>query len=515
MSAPVFRSVLNSLYGRITAVFLLLVMLLGASLLLISQLMSEQYSQEIMQRLNQSVAMYVAGQEPLLVNHQVDETVMDQLASRAMVLNPSLELYVLDSEGRVLSHRLPQGSIQQDHVDMAAIQDYLEQRKPWPVLGTDPRQPETPKTISVAPLSDKYSQTESVDGYVYAIIGGQHYQQLRAAVMESYVIRVGGLMMLGSVLIAAIAGCLVFFLLTRRLTRLQQRVQTFDPANPTLSIASLTATEQAPKEMPEKAPEACHEIEQLSRAFQQMAQQISDQFEALHTLDQNRRELITNVSHDLRTPLASMQGYIETLILKNATLTEQEREMYLHIACKHSQRLGELIKELFELARLESGGIQPDLEPFSLLELVYDSVQEFGLSASKKQIKLSIHCTQTDCFVVADIALIHRVLQNLIDNAIRHTPEGGRVELSIHQYDGYTRVEVSDTGKGIQSHDIPYIFERFYQSQQQEPAGKIGTGLGLAIVKRILELHQTGIDVHSQLDQGTSFVFSLPGLKEE
>jgi signal transduction histidine kinase len=123
---------------------------------------------------------------------------------------------------------------------------------------------------------------------------------------------------------------------------------------------------------------------------------------------------------------------------------------------------------------------------------------------------LNIHHEEEDCFVVADIALIHRVLQNLIDNAIRHTPINGQVDIRVDRDIQNALIEVSDTGKGIQTHEIPYIFERFYQSQQQEPAEKIGTGLGLAIVKRILELHKTGIDVQSQLNQGTSFIFALP-----
>ncbi|MBB1487146.1 sensor histidine kinase [Oceanospirillum sediminis] len=508
MSASSFLPVINSLYARITVVFLLLVILLGGSLLTISQLMSEKYSQEIMQRMNQSVAMYVAGYKPLLVDRIVDEKVMDELTARAMILNPSLELYLLDQQGQILSHRLPQDSVQLQQVDMNPVQDYLQGKRPFPILGTDPRQPGEPKAISVFPLTDTLANgQQQTSGYVYAIIGGQLYQQHRDAVMESYVIRVGALTMLGSILIAAIAGSIVFFLLTRRLTGLQTSVQAFDLTNPAASTELVQA-------MPEQAIRRSNEVDQLQYAFHKMARQISDQFDALRTLDENRRELIANVSHDLRTPLASMQGYIETLMLKNDSLDSEQRAEHLRVAYKHSQRLGDLIKELFELARLESGGIKPELEPFSLLELAYDCVQEFGLLAEQKQISLRIHCQQEDCYVVADIALIHRVLQNLIDNAIRHTPEGGRVDVQVSQQEGNTQVTVSDTGKGIQSHDIPYIFERFYQSQQQQPAEKIGTGLGLAIVKRILELHKTGIQVSSEIDQGTSFAFVLQGHQE-
>lgn len=511
----------NSLYTRLSAVFLLLVVLLAACFLFLSQWMSEKYSQEIMQRLNQPVAMYVAGQKPLMLNGTVDEKAMDDLAARAMILNPSLEIYILDHQGRILSHRLAPDSVQLDAVDMEPLEDYLNNARPFPILGDDPRQPDKANTFSVFPLNGSDTQGINDDqpmGYVYAIIGGQLYQELRTSVMDSYVMQIGGLMILGSVLLAAIVGCLLFFFLTRRLARLRKNVSDFDLNNPSSNALSGDLLNQQSQEkssdsegmVSPQSSEKGDEVEQLNETFQQMTRHIAQQFESLRTLDENRRELIANVSHDLRTPLAAMQGYIETLIIKNGSLNEIERQEYLTIAHKHSQRLGQLIKELFELARLEAGGIEPNLEPFSLLELVHDCVQEFGLAAEKKQIRLNIHHEEEDCFVVADIALIHRVLQNLIDNAIRHTPINGQVDIRVDRDIQNALIEVSDTGKGIQTHEIPYIFERFYQSQQQEPAEKIGTGLGLAIVKRILELHKTGIDVQSQLNQGTSFAFALP-----
>lgn len=528
----------HRLYARLSAAFLLLVILLAASFMLLSQWMSERYSLEIMQRLNQSVGMYVAGQRPLMINGAVDEKAMDELAARAMILNPSLEIYILDTQGRILSHRLPEDTVQLDQVDMQPIQDYLTTSRPFPILGDDPRQPDRANSFSAFPLSapnkgestsspiSSQSSDDQTLGYVYAIIGGQLYQQLRSSVMDSYVIQVGALMMLVCVLVTAIAGCILFFFLTRRLTRLRKEVSGFDLKNPSLpqrmhqpEAAQGGRQKDSQEESLEQNQDlsqavkhtTADEVEQLNQAFHQMAHKIVQQFDSLRVMDENRRELIANVSHDLRTPLAAMQGYIETLIIKNGSLSEQERQDYLTIAHKHSQRLGQLIKELFELARLDAGGIEPNLEPFSLLELVHDCVQEFGLSAEQKQISLNIHHSEEDCFVVADIALIHRVLQNLIDNAIRHTPENGRVEIRVNRDAADNAlIEVSDTGKGIQTHEIPYIFERFYQSQQQQPAEKIGTGLGLAIVKRILELHQTGIDVHSRINQGTSFAFVLP-----
>ncbi len=489
----------NTLYAKLTLAFLLLVTLLGGWLLFLSQSISERYSQEVMQRLNQSVAMYVTEQQQLIRDGQVDEVAVDELASRAMVLNPSLEIYILDVEGKIISHRLPEDAVKLSGVSLGPIDTYLSAGQHFPILGDDPREPANANAISVSPII----ASGELQGYVYAIIGGRLYQQLRDSVKDSYVLRVGISLMVSSVLAAAVVGSILFFFLTRRLTHLRRKVHRFDPAKPeryALEFERSTPVPSQPRD----------EIDQLNDSFRKMATHIAQQFDALRSLDETRRELVANVSHDLRTPLASMQGYIETLLIKDESLDAQEKKQYLTVAYKHSQRLSRLIAELFELAKLESGGIEPKVEPFSLMELAHDCVQEFGLTAEKNQVRLDIQSSLNDIFVVADIALIHRVLQNLIENAFRHTPAGGRVAINISQTDSGALVKVSDTGNGIQTHEIPYIFDRFYQSQRHEPAEKIGTGLGLAIVKRILDLHKSRIDVDSQPERGTSFLFELP-----
>ena len=493
----------NTLFAKLTAALLLLIVAFGGAILVLSNAMSEMYNQEVMQRLNQSVAMYVADQQPLLNNGNVNEQAMDELAERAMILNPSLEIYLLDPEGNVLSHRLPEGSVQTESVDIGAVSTFLEQGVNMPVLGTDPRMPEKENVFSAAPLM----QNNQTQGFVYAVIGGDTYQALRDSAENSYAKKISTVLIVTATLIAAIIGGTLFYYLTRRLTRLRKKVTTFgDTRTGSLPISFNSPSETNARN---KTRPKLDEIRELEESFQRMADQIDGQFEALEMLDKTKRELIANVSHDLRTPLASMQGYIETLIIKNNTLDDEQRKAYLETAHKHSQRLAGLINELFELAKLESNTVEPNIEQFSLLELVHDCAQEFTLKAEGRNIDLEVQAKE-DCFVSADIALIHRVLQNLLDNAIQHTPESGKVSIKVERNQANARVEVSDTGRGIQTHEIPYIFDRFYQAQHQERADKIGTGLGLAIVKRILDLHQSAINVKSQPNKGTSFTFELP-----
>jgi predicted ATPase/signal transduction histidine kinase len=223
-----------------------------------------------------------------------------------------------------------------------------------------------------------------------------------------------------------------------------------------------------------------------------------------------RRELIANVSHDLRSPLASLRGYLETLLLKGQVLAEADRRSYLEIALRQAQHMQTLISELFELARLDFEGYRIDAEPVNLGELVRDVAQKFGLAAQTRQVALALEIEPELGLANADIGLIERTLTNLIENALAHTPAAGRVVLSAHAEGARVVLGVSDDGSGIAGADLPRIFERFYRADTARRRDTKGCGLGLAIVKRIVELHGSEIHVESVADRGTRFWFDLP-----
>ena len=297
---------------------------------------------------------------------------------------------------------------------------------------------------------------------------------------------------------AATVGLLVFRLLTRRLKKLNTEVT--------------LATDSKFDSLPNLEPpaEGGDEIDQLTESFLAMSTQIRSQLEQLTENDRLRRELVANISHDLRTPLSAMQGYLETLIIKGDSLSDSDRDRYLRIARKHTVRLGVLIGDLFELAKLDSASVTPSLEAFSVPELLQDIAQEFQLEAERKEINLSIALDAGNALTVGDIGLIQRVLENLVRNAIRFTPKGGEITLRIAQRPQSVAVSVTDSGPGIAQQDIPRIFDRFYRSEQGEEALSESSGLGLAIVKRILDLHDSRITVISSPATGTRFEFELP-----
>ena len=484
---------MSSLYAKLSLSVLVLVAILGAALVWITHVTSDLYSQEVTQRLNQSIAMYVTDEEQLIDDGAVNRSAIEALAGRAMTINPTVEIYVLNPEGEILSHVFEEDSIVKSKVSLAPLQQFLAGQS-LPIMGDDPRHRNTQKIFSVSPIMDD-GQTA---GYLYAVLGGEKYDSIRASIEDSLILKTGLATIVGSLLVAALAAMGVFFILTRRLADLRRKLDAFQyddpdtlPAAPSLSGGG-------------------DEVDELTQAFHDMSTRIAQQYEALKHLDNTRRELIANVSHDLRTPLASLQGYIETLLIKENEFSAEDKQQYLRVAYKHSQRLSGLISELFELAKLDSGTVELKTETFSLTELVFDSVQDFELMARDQSIQLNIDAPDENLFVRADIALIQRVLQNLIDNAIRHTPAGRSITLKVRDSMNQALIEVADTGTGIAKHEIPHIFERFYQSKQQEHSGEIGSGLGLAIVKKILDLHQSHIHVKSELNRGTSFAFDLP-----
>lgn len=220
-----------------------------------------------------------------------------------------------------------------------------------------------------------------------------------------------------------------------------------------------------------------------------------------------RRDLIANVSHDLRTPLASLRGYVDTLLIKDDSLNFDKRRSYLEIVAKQSERLSHLVEQLFELAKLDFKGFEIDREPLKLDELGGDVLQKFELGAEQQEIALRFEAPDDVPFVHADIGLIERALENLIDNALKHSRAGGAVTLAIGCEQNQVRTKVTDSGDGIPEKDLPHIFDRFYRGDKSR--GTAGAGLGLAITKRIVELHGSRISVASSAESGTCFSFAL------
>ena len=493
---------MNSLFTRLSLALLLIMVTVGGGFYILERWTSQRYHEEITQRLNAAIAMYVTGQTVLIEDGTLNRQELERLAERAMVINPSVEVYLLDKSGRILGHALAPETVLSDRVDLGPITRLIGGRAKMPIYGTDPRNPDQKKVFSAAPVMD----SGDLQGYLYVVLGGKKYEELAGSVRDSYARQTSVIAIAALVIGGFLAGLVVFALLTRRLASLTRSVEEFSSvamggANGPPALLDTSMGGSAGRG---------DEISKLNGAFASMAAKIHDQFEALEETDRLRRELISNVSHDLRTPLATMHGYIDTLLLKNDELDPAEREGYLRISLKHTERLAALIGDLFELSKLDSGSMPLSLETFSLAELLHDVVHDFQLEARRRGVKLGLKGEPERALVHADIGLVQRVLENLIRNALDYTQAGGSINLEVCARPDDVAVSVSDTGCGIPEDEIDSIFDRYFRSNREQLSRGRSSGLGLAIVKRILDLHGSRITVSSSMNEGTRFEFNLP-----
>jgi signal transduction histidine kinase len=491
---------LRQLHVRAALVAIPLLALLGAGMVLLLQHYSEQTALEASQRMNLGLADYIVEHQPpglIGANGQAEAARMKELALNVMMINPAVEVYLLDAQGRVIAHALegvqgpdPVGR----SVDMAPVRRLLDERRGGnvrlPIVGTDPRNAGRLNTFSVAPVA-----SPSGMGYLYVVLNGNAAQSVSASLANSDALRALAV----SVALATALAAAVLLIAWQKLTRPLRRL--------TLELKAFRGEAET-----DDAGGAGDEIAVLRNAVHAMQQRIAQQFERLEAGDRQRRELVSNISHDLRTPLSSIQGYVETVLLRGEQLDGEARAAHLRTALRHVDLLGKRIADLFELSKLDAGRVEPKHEAFCLAELLQDVVQNYQLTAQQRGVRLNLAAgSHTQARVRADIALIERVLQNLIDNALRYTAQGGDVTLAIESQGAFMQISVSDTGRGIATEHLPHIFERYWRVTDAEEAGSsASSGLGLAIVKRILDLHGSVVRVHSEFKRGTRFEFLLP-----
>src|SRR5499427_5467161 len=480
---------LTTLYGKLAAVLLGLLCLIGSLYLGLTLMTTRLYEQEITQKLNRTLAQHLVADNMPLRGGRIDRQALQDIFHLLMVINPSIEVYLLDPQGAILAYSAPPGRIQRHQVALDPVHRFLRGSSAWPIFGDDPRSLTRRKVFSVAPIPPQ----GALEGYLYIVLTGEEYDSVTQMLQGSYMLRLS-LWAAGAGLVFAVGtGLLLFHLLTRRLRKL---------------AATMDAFQQS--EVADPVSQRGDDIDRLGATFQAMTRRIHQQVQTLQHTDRLRRELVAHVSHDLRTPLAALHGYLETLCLKDAQLTPQDRRHYLDIAVRHSTRLGTLVAELFELAKLDTHETQVHAEAFSLAELVQDVVQKFQLIAHQRQQQLQAQLADDLPFVWADIGLIERVLDNLLQNALQYTAPGGTITVALTLQGQSTAVHVTDTGYGIPPEDLPYIFDPFYRAGQGRHDATGGVGLGLAIAKRILALHGSAIAVDSAVPGGTTFTFSLP-----
>ncbi|WP_312431172.1 HAMP domain-containing sensor histidine kinase [Achromobacter sp.] len=482
-----------TLTQRLSGVFALLLLACCGASAWLQIAANSRYEQEVVQRLSSGLAQHIAGSTELMDAGGWKPDAVRSMFDMLMTVNPAVEVYLLSNDGRIVGDAAPPGQIKRERVDLAPVKRLLAGGM-LPITGDDPRSLDAQKVFSAAPVRvDGREQ-----GYVYVVLQGQAHDALAMDVSRTSVLRTTLWSIALVALLGLVAGLAAFALITRPLRSLTRAVRAFDGDDG----QALAALEQPADQTARNGDE----IAVLRRTFAQMGRRISDQWRELTRQDQQRRDLVANISHDLRTPLTSLHGYLETLRLKDESLDPAERRRYLDIALAQSRKVGRLAQELFELARLESGLVRLEPETFSLPELVQDVMQKFELAAEAREQHLTTDIAQALPPVRADLGLIERVLTNLLDNAIRHSPPGGQIALQLGLSRNRVQVQVSDSGEGIPQALRAGLFTR--ASALNRGPGEAG-GLGLVIVQRILQLHQSEIRLVDGAGGGAVFQFEL------
>jgi signal transduction histidine kinase len=450
---------------------------------------ARRYFETSHQRLNRDVAAHIAQFSSPFFNDTVSKQEAEKVFFNAMVMNPSIEVYLLNREGKILSYYAPEKELQLTTVALEPVRAFIASAGSEYIVGDDPRNRSAQKIFSAASIEKEAKPV----GYIYVVLAGEAYDATMKTLLNGHILGLTTQSMVITLAATLLIGLGAFRLITRNLQAIIDTVEEFHQGDLQSRIKIKSRDEFA----------------LLARTFNQMADTLAGNLEELKTAEALRRELIANVSHDLRTPIAAIQGYAETIMMKSESLTEADRERYTGIILQSSEKLRKLVEELFELSKLEASESKPYMEVFNVAELMGEVFVQYRILAQPKHLSVSYTSSQAAILVRADIGMIERVMQNLIDNAIKYTPEKGHITIQVDTVGTQVHISVANTGPGIPSSQLPHLFNR-YTTANPDKSPPSGMGLGLVIVKRILDLHVFPISVENTAAGETRFTFQMP-----
>lgn len=478
----------RSFFFRISLVLFLVLSLVALSYVALTSYLARNYYLETTQRLNRDIAHHLIHEVSPFVDGKVNEEALGTIMHSMMAVNPTIEVYLVDAQGEILSYVVLDKKVKLKSIDVTPIKTMLDSDHSTMILGDDPRNPGKEVVFSAAPvLRDKV-----VEGYVYIVLESEEQEFVSTSLLGSYFIRAGLITFVLSLLVAFALGLGLIYFLTRGLRKIYDGIQAFERGDYTRRI-NVSGND---------------ELARLAMCINDMGDKILQNIEEIKKVDILRRELIANVSHDLRSPIAVIHGYVETFMMKQDYIDDQEKKRYLKAIIINTEKLNKMVNDLFDLSKLEAKQIVPQKESVLMHEVLLELCQQSALLAEKRNIRFRSLIPEKQLPVSVDIQLVNRAIQNVIDNAIKYANEGGEVIVSAKSEKGSYLISVENTGEGIDKEDLPYIFERYYKGNT---VGSVqSTGLGLTIAQKIVALHGGTISVESTRKLKTAFVITLP-----
>ncbi|WP_299157658.1 HAMP domain-containing sensor histidine kinase [uncultured Tenacibaculum sp.] len=494
----IHKTVSNKLIKKIKCAFFIIILIIGGVYICTTFFLLKQFYSQTTQQLNANVATHLVDEKfredsPFLENGEVNKNLFDDLMHDMMAVNRAIEVYLLNKKGEivysvVLEH--PENDKNIKSVDLKPIKEFISNNKSY-ILGDDPRNKENKKIFSAASF-----EKNGYSGYIYIVLASQKYEQVCEKLFTKFFFDLGVRSTLITMLFAVIVGWISIWFLTGNLRSIIYYVNKFKEGD-----------------LSSRIPNAANsDLSILALTYNSMAETISLNIQHINEVNQFRKDFIADVAHDLRTPLTAIKGYVETLKRKE-NITVKDRFLFMSIIEKSASHLGNMINELFEHTKFEAKKIEVKKEFFNISNLVLDLQKRYNLISASEEIELLVVKEQAVKPVYADVLLIERAIQNIIENAIKFTPKRGKITIKLlDENKENVTLKIIDTGKGICISNQEHILESYTQFNIDNR--NKGIGLGLSIVKKILELHQTELKISSDIDKGTCFEFSLPCRKK-
>ncbi|OGA64222.1 MAG: hypothetical protein A3G81_25145 [Betaproteobacteria bacterium RIFCSPLOWO2_12_FULL_65_14] len=480
----------STLFARLAAALVALSLVLSAALVLVLRSSHQSFHLEVEQRLHQQLARRLADR--IADDEKTLEAVFAHVRELA-TLNPVLAAYVVDVDGNIVASSRPRAEIRRSRVSVAPILDFVKGPAAWPLLGDDPASERGKAVFSAASVTAPpqnrflYVVLGSTDGRQAAIAAGERSHSLREALELA----------LANVAAALLATLVVVRVFTRPVRRLRRAMEAFDQSGFAGTARYHAQGRQVVRD----------EIDRLGAIFDSMADRIAMQIGSLRRSDEARREMYANISHDLQTPLTALRGYVDTLLMKDGTLSAAQRRRFLDILSSQTQQLADLVEQVVDLARLEAPELRLQSHEIRIERLLERIVEELRPLLEKKGLHLRLETAVVDP-VRGDEALLRRALNNVILNAIQAAPEASEIGIRAGNESGNNvAVVVSDRGPGLSSEQIPRVFNRHYRGSRDAAPGM---GLGLAIARKVVELHGGDITAGNAEGGGAQFRITLP-----
>ncbi len=478
-----------TIFRRISILFFTLITVLCLLFMTLSYFLTTNFHQASTQLLNKEVAAHIAEFTSPFEKDGLNKAKADSVFKNAMVLSPSAEVYFLDTAGKVIAFHAPKSEIRLWTIPLINIKKLIASKGEIYIKSPDPKDISEPKIFSAAEVKDKSRNL----GFIYVILASN--KSVTDMLYLSYISKLLVMAFCVIIVLSFIFSFIYLNQLQRSFNRMIGVLEKFQNGD-------LEARFDI-KEDDELVP--------VTMAFNKMADMLSDNINRLTRSVKERKDFIINISHELKTPLAIARGYTESLSIKkvNHELSKSEQEEYVQIILDKIQQVDIMVNQLFELSKMDSVDFKPTREPFVLSEIVQETVNNFQSKASQKLVILK--CTQClyHVWINADISLMERVVQNLINNAVDNTYEHETIQVSMEVADTELIFKLQYKGSLLPQDLLQWLNNSKEESTLQADFFTT-SGIRFLILKKILQLHGSSLKSYIDNNTGNIFTFGMP-----